>query len=250
MAQLRGGRFQLDRLVDMKHIPELSQLSCSEGAGLTLGAAVPCYRIYEDQTIARLYPGLVDAASLIGGIQIQGRASVGGNLCNSAPSADMVPALIALEAACEIAGPGGHRTVAVEDFCTGPGSNVLQGGEVLVALKLPPPSPTSGAHFLRFIPRNEMDIAIVGAGASVVLEDDRRHIRSARIALGAVAPHARSGQGGRRTSSRQGGQRGLHRGGCRGCQDLRPTHQRHARHHPAKSPPGGSPDQKSPTHRH
>ena len=88
LVQLRGGRFQIDRLVDVKKIPELNQLSCSEADGLTLGAAVPCYQVYENPTIQRLYPGLVDSAFLIGGIQIQGRATVGGNLCNAAPSGD------------------------------------------------------------------------------------------------------------------------------------------------------------------
>lgn len=186
LVQLRAGRFEIDRLVDIKRIPELNQLSCSEAEGLVLGAAVPCYRVYEDPIIARLYPGLVDAASLIGGVQIQGRATVGGNLCNSSPSGDTIPALIALEATCLIAGPAGRRTVLVEEFCTAPGQNVLEDGEIVVALQFPPPRPRSGAHFLRFIPRNEMDIAVVGVGASVVLVDG--HIDSARIALGAVGP--------------------------------------------------------------
>ena len=188
LVQLRSGRFQIDRLVDVKKIPELNQLSCSEAEGLTLGAAVPCYRIYDDRTIALLYPGLVDAAFLIGGIQIQSRATVGGNLCNSSPSGDTIPALIALEATCVIAGPSGRRYVPVEEFCTAPGENVLREGELLVALQFPPPKPNSGANYLRFIPRNEMDIAVVGAGASVVLDDARQRIRSARIALAAVAP--------------------------------------------------------------
>ena len=187
LVQLRGGRFpQVDRVVDVKKVPELNELSFSPGEGLTLGAAVPCSRIYEDPTAQRLYPGLVDAAFLIGGIQIQSRATVGGNLCNSSPSGDTIPALIALGASGVIAGPGGRRTVPVEDFCTGPGRNLMEDGELLVGMKLPAPEPRSGAHFLRFIPRNEMDIAIVNVGASVVLEDGR--IRSARIAVGATAP--------------------------------------------------------------
>ena len=188
LVQLRGGRFQIDRLVDLKHVPEMNQLSYSEAEGMTLGAAVPCLRIYEDSTIAPLYPGLVDAAFMIGSVQIQGRASVGGNLCNSSPSGDTIPALIALEATCIIAGPQGRRTVPVEDFCTGPGANVLENGEVLVSLEFPSPKPNAGAHYLRFIPRNEMDIAVAGVGASVVLDDDRQRIRSARVALAAVAP--------------------------------------------------------------
>jgi len=188
LVQLRGGRFQIDRLVDVKKIPELNELSCSAADGLTLGAAVPCYQVYEDQTIQKMYPGLVDSAFLIGGIQIQGRATVGGNLCNAAPSGDTIPALIVLEATCTVAGPNGRRTIAVEDFCAGPGRNVLQDGELLVALHIPAPKPTYGASFLRFIPRNEMDIAIANVAAAVLLDDSKQRIVSARIAIGSVGP--------------------------------------------------------------
>ncbi|MCZ6866386.1 MAG: xanthine dehydrogenase family protein subunit M [Chloroflexi bacterium] len=188
LVQLRGGRFKIDRLVDIKGVPEMNQLSCSTAEGLTLGAAVPCYRIYEDQTIQKMYPGLVDAAFIIGGIQIQGRASVGGNLCNASPSGDTIPALIALGAICVIEGPKGRRTLPVEDFCVAPGKNAMEDGELLVALQFPPPAPRSGAHYLRFIPRNEMDIAVAGSGVSVVLDEDRQHIKSARISLAAVGP--------------------------------------------------------------
>ena len=188
LVQLRGRRFAIDRLVDVKAIPELNELSCSDEEGLTLGAAVACHRIYEDETIQGLYSGLVDAAFLIGGIQIQGRASVGGNLCNASPSGDTIPILIALGATCVVEGANGSRTLPVEEFCIGPGKNVLEDGELLVALKFPPPTSNSGAHYLRFIPRNEMDIAVAGVGASVVLEDDKAHIKSALIALAAVGP--------------------------------------------------------------
>jgi len=188
LVQLRGGRFQIDRLVDIKKIPELNQLTCSETEGLTVGAAVPCCDIYEDPAIQRLYPGLVDSAFLIGGIQIQGRATIGGNLCNSAPSGDSIPSLIALEATAIVAGPNGRRNIPVEDFCTGPGRNVMQDGELLVSVYMPPPKPGFGAAFLRFIPRNEMDIAIANSGVSVLLDDSRQNIISARVALGSVAP--------------------------------------------------------------
>src|SRR5207248_6164351 len=136
---------------------EIMKLSFGPGRGLTVGAAVPCYRVYDDPDVQRHYPGLVDAASIIGGTAIQGRASIGGNLCNSGPAADSIPALIAYSAVARIAGPDGVREVAVEEFCTAPGQNVLQPGELLVSLRLPPPPPRSGARYLRFIPRNEMD---------------------------------------------------------------------------------------------
>jgi CO/xanthine dehydrogenase FAD-binding subunit len=186
LVQLRAGVREAGVVVDVKEIPELNEISYDSGSGLTLGAAVPCFRIYQHADIRQAYPGLIDVASLIGGTQIQGRASLGGNLCNSAPSADAIPMLIALEATCRIESAGGSRDVAVEDFCTGPGKNVLQPGELLVSFHIPPPKPHSGAHYLRFIPRNEMDIAVAGAGVSVVLSNG--NVESARVALAAVAP--------------------------------------------------------------
>jgi CO/xanthine dehydrogenase FAD-binding subunit len=175
-------------LVDIKSIPEVNQLKFDPSTGLTLGSAVSCLRISSDPLVSQMYPGLVDAVSLIGGVQIQGRASVGGNLCNASPAADSIPALIVHRAVCVIAGPDGYREAAVEDFCTAPGRNILNPSELLISLRLPPPPPRFGAHYLRFTPRNEMDIAVVGAGASVVLNEDMRTIQSARIALAAVAP--------------------------------------------------------------
>ena len=188
LVQMRGGRRDLERLVDIKDIPDTNQLSYNPQTGLQLGSAVPCYRIYQDAAVSQAYPGLIDSASMIGGIQIQGRASIGGNLCNAAPSADGIPPLIALGATCVIAGPGGTREVAVEDFCTAPGRNVLQDGELLVSIRIPPPQAHSGAHYLRFIPRNEMDIAVAGVGSSVVLDASGGRIVSARVSLASVAP--------------------------------------------------------------
>ena len=186
LVQLRSGRKSADLVIDLKRISELNEIHYDAAHGLTLGAAVPCYRIYRDPAIAAAYPALADVAALIGGIQIQGRASIGGNLCNAAPSADAVPILIALRATCRVAGPAGMREIAAENFCASPGRNALQPGELLVSLHLPPPEPGSGACYLRFIPRNEMDIAVAGAGVSVTL--DNGDFRSARIALSSVAP--------------------------------------------------------------
>ncbi len=188
LVQLRGGRRSADLVVDVKDVPELNQISYNAQDGLTIGAAAACCRIYEDPDVAANYPGLVDSASLIGSIQIQGRASLGGNLCNSAPSADAIPAMIALGAVANVAGLNGARQVAVEDFCTGPGRNVLEPGEILVSITMPPPPANSGANYLRFIPRNEMDIAVAGVGSSVVLDDSGQNFVSARIALASVAP--------------------------------------------------------------
>jgi carbon-monoxide dehydrogenase medium subunit len=184
---VRTGRLSPDLIVDVKKISELNVLEVSD-SGLRLGAAVPCWRIYENPGISARYSALADSCRIIGGIQIQNRASVGGNLCNSGPAADTTPALIALGAVCVIAGPSGRREIPVEDFCIAPGRNVLGRGELLVELRFPPHEPRSGSHYRRFIPRNEMDIAVVGVGAMVVLDETGRRFVSARIALGAVGP--------------------------------------------------------------
>lgn len=185
IVQVREGLRDWDVFVDAKRIPDLMAISADERGALTLGAAVPCATICGDPRITRTLPGLLDSASIIGGTAIQSRASIGGNLCNSGPAADSSPALIVYGARCDIAGPAGRRTVPVELFCTAPGRNVLRPGELLVSLTFPAPAPRSGAAYLRFIPRGEMDIAVVGAAASVTLDGT---ITAARIALGAVAP--------------------------------------------------------------
>lgn len=187
LVALREGRRKADVVIDVKRLPETTAMTY-DAQGLTLGSAVPCHRMYDDKALSKAYPGLIDSASLIGGVQIQGRASMGGNLCNASPAADSIPTLIVHSAICNLAGPKGRRQVAVEDFCVAPGRNALQAGEFLVSLQIPAPKPGFGAAYLRFIPRNEMDIAVVGVGASVQLDESRTKILSARISLGAVAP--------------------------------------------------------------
>jgi xanthine dehydrogenase FAD-binding subunit len=184
--QIRLGRHQPDLVVDLKKIPELVAIT-EDASGLRLGAATPCHKVYRHAGIAARYPALIDSTHIIGGIQIQSRASMGGNLCNSGPAADSTPSLIALGCVCVIAGPKGRREVPVEQFCTGPGKNVLVLGEVLVELKFPAPGAKSSSAYDRFIPRNEMDIAVVGVGASVTLDATGEKVIAARIGLGAVA---------------------------------------------------------------
>jgi xanthine dehydrogenase FAD-binding subunit len=188
LVQLREGLREADLVVDVKKIPELMELSFSPAKGLRLGASVPCYRIYENADIAKAYPALADATRIVGGWQIQSRASVGGNLCNSSPAADTIPALIAHGATCVVAGSKGQREVKSEDFCVGPGKNVLQPGELVVTIVFPQSGARAGSAYERFIPRNEMDIAVAGAGSWVQLSADGKTIERARIGLCAVAP--------------------------------------------------------------
>ena len=156
--------------------------------GLTIGAAVPCHKIYQNSKIAEAYPGLIDSASLIGGTQIQGRASLGGNLCNAAPSAAAIPTLIVLGATASIHSLNDSREVPISEFCTGPGSTILNTNEIVVSINIPSPKQNSGAHYMRFIPRNEMDIAVVGVGTSVELSDDGSKFKDAQVSLASVAP--------------------------------------------------------------
>jgi xanthine dehydrogenase FAD-binding subunit len=186
IVQARERRREVKLFVDIKPIEETQALRYDPANGLTIGATTPCYRIYGDETVKRLYPALVEASTVIGGVAIQGRASLGGNLCNSGPAADSVPAMIVCEGVANIAGPNGRRSVAIEDFNTGPGRNVLAPGEFVVSVHFPPPAPNSGTAWQRFIPRNEMDIAVVNAGVQVRF--DGANVSWAKVAIGAVGP--------------------------------------------------------------
>ena len=188
LVQMRGGQVQPACIVDIKALPGIADVVLTE-QGLTLGAAAPAQSITERDDIKAIYPGLVEAIDLIGSTQVQGRCSVGGNLCNASPAADTVPALIVNGAQCTIAGPAGERQVAVESFNTGPGQNCMSADEFLISLFVPAPAPHTADAYLRFIPRTEMDIAVVGAGVSVTLDENGSCI-AARVAIGAVAPTA------------------------------------------------------------
>ena len=185
IIQMRAGVRQPGQVIDAKKIPELQTLSYDAQSGLRLGAALACCEIIDNPTVRQRYPGLVEAAGLIGSDQILARASVGGNVCNGSPAADTTPALIALGATCHIAGPKGTREVAVEDFVTAPGQTVLAADELLVEFRIPAPPAKAADCYQRFIPRNEMDIAVVGVGSCVALDGET--CRAARIGLGAVA---------------------------------------------------------------
>lgn len=189
LVQLRSGRLAAQGIVDVKRIPELRALR-AEGGGFRIGAAVSGAELGEHPALKAMWPGVVEAANLIGSTQIQGRASLGGNLCNASPAADSVPALIAAGARCSVAGPNGRREVPVESIVTGPGKTSLGAGDFVVDFVLPAQALRGGDAYLRFIPRTEMDIAVVGVAVNLVL-DATGTCSAARVAVGAVAPTAR-----------------------------------------------------------
>ena len=186
LVQLRYGHVRPGLIVDVKKIPETRSISVEDG-GFRIGAAVSGAELGEHPDLKNIWPGVVEAAELIGSTQIQGRASLGGNLCNGSPAADSVPALIAASATCSIAGPNGQREAPVEEIITGPGQTSLGKAEFVVEFHLPARPPHTGDAYLRFIPRTEMDIAVVGAGVCLTL-DDSGTVSQARVSLGAVAP--------------------------------------------------------------
>jgi carbon-monoxide dehydrogenase medium subunit len=185
LVQMRSDLIEPGLVVDVKKITELRRIVAEDG-GFRIGAAVSGAELGEHAQLKQAWPGVVEAVELIGSTQIQGRATIGGNLCNASPAADSVPALIAADAVVTVAGPNGRREVPVEDIATGPGETSLGKGEIVVSLFLPARPPHSGDAYLRFIPRTEMDIAVVGAGVNLTL-DEAGVCRAARMALGAVA---------------------------------------------------------------
>ena len=186
VVQMRSGRVRPGQVIHLKRIPEMIGISESDG-GFLIGAATPCAVIGRHAALRAAWPGVVEAACLIGSAQVQGRASLGGNLCNASPAADSAPALIAASAVCIIASGQGMRELPIEALHAGPGKTTLKTGELLQAIRLPAAAARGADAYLRLIPRTEMDIAIVGAGAHLVLDAAGR-VQSARIGLGAVAP--------------------------------------------------------------
>jgi aerobic carbon-monoxide dehydrogenase medium subunit len=185
LVQMRADLVDPELIVDIKGIPETRAVSEEKG-GWRIGAAVTGAELKEHPRLKKVWPGVIEAANLIGSTQIQGRATMGGNLCNGSPAADSVPALIAAGAIATLAGPEGKRDLPVEDVMLGPRKLALKKGEIVVSFLLPPRPPRSSDAYLRFIPRTEMDIAVVGAGVSLTL-DANSVITAARVSLGAVA---------------------------------------------------------------
>jgi aerobic carbon-monoxide dehydrogenase medium subunit len=185
LVQMRADIVDPELIVDIKRIAETRAVT-EERGGWRIGAAVTGAELKEHARLKRAWPGVVEAANLIGSTQVQGRATLGGNLCNGSPAADSVPALIAAGALASLAGPQGRRDLPVEDVMLGPRQLALRKGEIVVSFLLPPRAPRSADAYLRFIPRTEMDIAVVGAGVNVTL-DGAGVIIAARVSLGAVA---------------------------------------------------------------
>jgi carbon-monoxide dehydrogenase medium subunit len=185
LVQMRSGRLEPDLVVDIKRIPGMRAIA-SKGGGFRIGAAVSGAELGEHKGLKKAWPGVVEAANLIGSTQIQGRATLTGNLCNASPAADSVPAMVAAGAQAVVVGPKGRRNVPVENIAAGPGKTSLKKGELVEAIVLPKRAPRSGDAYLRFIPRTEMDIAVVGCGVNLTL-DNKGVCKNARVALGAVA---------------------------------------------------------------
>ena len=186
LVQMRADIVDPALIVDIKRIAETRTVAEDKG-GWRIGAAVTGAELKEHPRLKQVWPGVVEAANLIGSTQVQGRATLGGNLCNGSPAADSVPALIAAGAVATLAGPQGRRDLPVEDVMLGPRKLALKKGEIVVSFLLPPRPPRSADAYLRFIPRTEMDIAVVGAGVSLTV-DAGGTITDARVSLGAVAP--------------------------------------------------------------
>jgi aerobic carbon-monoxide dehydrogenase medium subunit len=228
LVQMRADILDPDLIVDIKKISETRTVAEEKG-GWRIGAAVTGAELKEHTKLKKAWPGVVEAANLIGSTQVQGRATLGGNLCNGSPAADSVPALIAAGAVATLAGPKGRRDLPVEDVMLEPRKLALQKGEIVVSFLLPPKAPRSSDAYLRFIPRTEMDIAVVGAGVSLTV-DGGGTVTAARVGLGAVAARvllvteaAQAIIGGRLDEAAQARLEAAARAACRPIDDKRGT---------------------------
>ena len=186
LVQIKSGIKKPNLVIDVKKIVELNNIEEISENEFIVGASVSGANLNRNKKFASLWPGVIEAFRLIGSEQIQGRASLGGNLCNGSPAGDSVPALIAAGCTAIIIGPDGKKELPIEEFHTGPGKTILKNGEMLVSLKFPKRESNSSDAYLRMTPRTEMDIAVVGCGVNLTLDNDI--CTSVRVSLGAVAP--------------------------------------------------------------
>jgi carbon-monoxide dehydrogenase medium subunit len=188
LIRWRQGLWKPRCVLNIKRIPGLAEVSYNPQAGLSLGALVTIRTLEQHPLIQAHYPALTQAATAFAGVQIRHLATIGGNVCNASPAGDTLPALLAYGAECRIAGPQGERLLPLAQFFVGPGQTALQPAELLVALRLPPPLPRSGALYIKHSPRSTMDIATVGVASVVSLAEQDRICQEVQITLGAVAP--------------------------------------------------------------
>jgi aerobic carbon-monoxide dehydrogenase medium subunit len=186
LVRMKGAFIEPDLVIDIKRIAQMNEIRKTTD-GFEIGAAVSCAKLGENAALKKAWPGVVEAANLIGSKQIQSRCTIVGNLCNASPAADSVPALVAAGAQAVVAGPRKQRIAAVEQIPVSPGRTSLASGEIIQAILLPKPPARTADAYLRFIPRTEMDIAVVSAGVCLTL-DQKGRVKAARVALGAVAP--------------------------------------------------------------
>lgn len=188
LVKMKGRALTPEVVVDIKRVPGLDEIRFDKRNGLTLGACVTMGEVERSSVVRERYAGVAEGAEIVGSVQIRNRATIVGNLCNAAPSADVAPGLMTLGAKVKIVGPGGSRTVALENFFAGPGRNTLKPGEWVTHVVVPPPPPRTGSAYVRHTTREAMDIAVVGVGAAVTLAPRNGVCKDARIVLGAVAP--------------------------------------------------------------
>lgn len=186
IVQMETELVEPELIVDIKKIPELRGIAIENG-GFRVGAATTGMQICDHAAFAKAWPGVIEGVKLIGSIQVKGRASMGGNLCNASPGADSVPPMYAAGAIARVVGPNGTREVPVEQIPTGPGKTSLAKGEIIASFFFPARPKRSGDAYQRFTPRTEMDIAVTGVGIDLTL-DDKGVCTAARVAIGAVAP--------------------------------------------------------------
>jgi CO/xanthine dehydrogenase FAD-binding subunit len=186
LPQLKNGLLKPARVIDLSGVARLRAIEAGNGKGLRIGSAVTARTLELDRAVRASYLSLAESGALVGSVQVRNLATLGGNICNAAPSADMAPPLLALEAEAVITGPKGERRVPIATFFTGVRRTVLAPDEILVEIVVPNSGPHSGGNYLRHTPRRELDIAVVGVASQLTLTDGV--CTKARIALAAVAP--------------------------------------------------------------
>ena len=188
LVRWRAGLWNPDHVINIQRVAGLGRITYSARNGLRIGALVTIRTLEQHPAVRRRYPALAAAAASFAGVQVRNLATVGGNICNASPSGDTIPALLVFGAECRIVGPDGERWVALDQFFTGPGQTVLQAGELLAEVRVPPPAANTGSHYIKHSPRGAMDIATVGVASLISLDGRTGPCSEARIALGAVAP--------------------------------------------------------------